>query len=43
VSFGGFLIQDFDANNGKMAEEWIALNPVELLGKLRPMPHQKHK
>jgi steroid delta-isomerase-like uncharacterized protein len=31
VSFEGFLIQDFDVDNGKMAEGWIALDLGELL------------
>ena len=41
VSFEGFLIQDFDVDNGKMSVGWIALNLGELLWKLRPMPHPK--
>ena len=41
VSFEGFLIQDFDVDNGKMAVGWIALDLCELLWKLRPMPHPK--
>ena len=31
VSFEGFLIQDFDVDNGKMAEGWIVLDLGELL------------
>ena len=41
VSFEGFLIQDFDVDNGKMAVGWIALDLGELLWKLRPMTHPK--
>jgi predicted ester cyclase len=42
VSFDGFLIQDFDVDNGKMGEGWVALDLGELLWKLRPMPHRKN-
>jgi predicted ester cyclase len=43
VSFTGFLIQNFDIDNGKLAEGWLALDPDELLWKLRRINHIIHK
>jgi predicted ester cyclase len=42
VSFAGFLIQNFDIDNGKLAEGWLALDPDELQWKLRRINHVIH-